>query len=121
MEDFQDVKVGVFCSCGQRIFEGDVIHKGTQLRRVDTTYVYLRFRCSRCRRLGESFIRLEAWDEKILRHEIREMDPEEMLTKANMGPISLDEMLHFHYSLETLPRLDASTDAQRDTDRDENV
>ncbi len=106
MEDFQDVKVGVFCTCGQRIFEGDVIHKGTQLRRVDTTYVYLRFRCSRCRRLGESFIRLEAWDEKILRHEIREMDFEEMQKKASMGPISLTEMLDFHYSLETLPRLD---------------
>lgn len=114
MEEYQNVKVGVFCSCGQRVFEGDVIHKGTQLRRIDTTYVYLRFRCSRCRRLGEQFIRLDAWDEKILRHEIREMEPEELKSKAQLGPISLDEMLSFHYTLETLSRLDLSDKPSRD-------
>lgn len=114
MEEYQNVKSGVYCSCGQRVYEGDVIHKGTQLRRVDTTYVYLRYRCSRCRRLGEQFIRLDAWDDKILRLEIREMDAEESKLKARLGPISLDEMLDFHYSLEQSPHVEWSEEPKRE-------
>lgn len=64
--------------------------------------------------MGEQFIRLDAWDDKILRLEIREMDAEESKLKARLGLILLDEMLDFHYSLEQSPHVEWSEEPKRE-------
>lgn len=105
MEDSQNMRTGIFCSCGQRIYDKDVVYRSYHRRRVGSNLVYIRYRCSRCKRLGEQFIRQEVWDERLLRGEPDEMTPSERERMKKLGPITLDEMLEFHDYLESDPSL----------------
>lgn len=105
MEDSQNMRTGIFCSCGQRIYDKDVVHRSYYLRRVGSNFVYIRYRCPRCKRLGEQFIRQERWDERLLRGEANELTPSEKERVEKLGPITVDEMIDFHEYLEQDPSL----------------
>jgi hypothetical protein len=62
--------------------------------------MYLKFRCSRCKRLGERFIEQEKWDDSILRDIPSELTGEEKKRFEGMGRISIDEEIDFHFELE---------------------
>ncbi len=90
------------CNCGQRIFSRDVTQQGYHQRRFGPSYVYVRFRCSRCKRLGEHFIRQEDWEEGLLNEEVSEISQNERRRFEAMGKITVAEMADFHFKLEKL-------------------
>jgi DNA-directed RNA polymerase subunit RPC12/RpoP len=95
------VKQPIKCNCGQRIVEKDVMQTGYYLRLFGPSFVYVKFRCSRCKKLGEQFVKQDEWEDGILNDippEVNDTDKDRLTT---MGPISIDEQIDFHFALET--------------------
>src|SRR5512132_955742 len=61
------MKSAIKCNCGQRIIAKDVMQTGYYLRLFGPSFVYVKFRCSRCKKLGEQFVKQEDWEDGILR------------------------------------------------------
>jgi len=99
------MKTTIKCNCGQRIFSRDVMQQGYYVRQFGPSYVYIKFRCSRCKKLGEHFIKQEDWAEGMLRDDVTEVSPAEKNRFEKMGKITIDEMINFHYALEGLDKL----------------
>ncbi|CEK19757.1 hypothetical protein CWRG_02608 [Chthonomonas calidirosea] len=96
---------GLRCRCGQRIYQRDVVRQGYLMRQFGPTYVYIRYRCSRCKRLGEHFIRQEEWEADLLSDISIELSEAEKTRFARMGAITLDEMREFRRKLERLQNI----------------
>lgn len=107
------MKAAVKCHCGQRIFARDVVQQGYYVRKFGPSYVYLRFRCSRCKKLGEHFIKHEEWEEGILRDDVTEATDEELRRFDRLGPITAAEMAEFHGKLSALGALSELTDGEK--------
>jgi len=88
------------CHCGHRIYAKDILQKSTYVRVFGPTLMYLKFRCSRCKRLGEKIIEQDQWDESLLRDAPTEMSVEEKRRFDRMGKITADEVIDFHFQLE---------------------
>lgn len=99
------MKATIRCNCGQRVFSRDVMQQGYYVRQFGPSYVYIKFRCSRCKKLGEHFIKQEDWEEGMLRDGQVEMTPSEKSRFQDMGKITIDELIDFHYELEKLDAL----------------
>ncbi|MCX8053168.1 MAG: hypothetical protein N3B12_05120 [Armatimonadetes bacterium] len=93
------------CNCGQRILARDVMQTGYYLRLVGPSFVYIKFRCSRCKKLGEQFVKQEEWEEGILRDVPCEIEPEEKRRFDEMGPIDIHECIDAHFELEKITRV----------------
>lgn len=96
-------KPQVTCHCGQRILMKDILKKGVFFRVFGPSFVYVKFRCSHCKRLGERFVPQEHWEAGAFRDVPKETSREERLRLAALGEIDLDEMIDFHHQLHTLP------------------
>lgn len=94
------MKRSLKCRCGQRICQRDVMRQGYYVRQFGPSYVYIRYRCARCKRLGEHFIRQEDWEENALCVEAGEVSDTERSRFARMGSITLDEINSFQKRLE---------------------
>lgn len=90
------------CSCGQRIFAKDVVQTGYYLRLVGPSFVYIKYRCSRCKKLGEQFVKQEEWEGGILCDTKCELTPEEQKRFERMGPIDIHECIDAHFELEEI-------------------
>lgn len=90
----------VRCHCGQRIVQKDVLQRSWYVRVFGPSFMYLKFRCSRCKRLGEKFIEQDKWDDTILRDIPSELSLDEKKRYDKLGRISVDEQIDFHFSLE---------------------
>jgi len=99
------MRTSIKCNCGQRIFSRDVMQQGYYVRQFGPSYVYIKYRCSRCKKLGEHFIKQEDWEEGLLRDATSELTPTEKARFDEMGRITIDEMIDFHYALENLDKL----------------
>jgi DNA-directed RNA polymerase subunit RPC12/RpoP len=99
------MRTTIKCNCGQRIFSRDVMQQGYYVRQFGPSYVYIKFRCSRCKKLGEHFIKQEDWEEGLLRDNVTEVSPSEKARLDHLGPITVDEMIDFHYALENMDKL----------------
>jgi DNA-directed RNA polymerase subunit RPC12/RpoP len=88
------------CHCGQRIVAKDVLQRSWYVRVFGPSFMYLKFRCSRCKRLGEKFIEQDKWDDTILRDIPSELSIDEKKRFDKMGVITVDEEIDFHFSLE---------------------
>jgi len=100
------------CHCGQRILRKDVLHYGFYVKLFGPSYVYLKFRCSRCKKIGEEFVEQDKWNESILHDRPSELTEEERKRFASMGKIDISEMVEFHHALENLDSLsDLKTDS----------
>jgi DNA-directed RNA polymerase subunit RPC12/RpoP len=103
------MRSSINCHCGQRIIGRDVMQTGHYLRLFGPSYVYVKYRCSRCRKLGEQFIKQEEWESGILRDASEELCLDEKARLENLGPIDINEVIDFHFALENLeamPRID---------------
>jgi len=94
------MKSMIKCNCGQRILVKDVMQTGYYLRLFGPSFVYVKFRCSRCKKLGEQFVRQEEWEEGILHDAPTEITPEEKQRFAEMGAIGVHECIDAHFELE---------------------
>jgi hypothetical protein len=106
------MKTTIKCNCGQRIFSRDVMQQGYYVRHFGPSYVYIKFRCSRCKKLGEHFIKQEDWAEGILNDTVNEVASTEKGRFEKMGKITIDEMIDFHYALDKLEALPAELDVE---------
>ena len=106
------MKTALKCNCGQRIFSRDVMQQGYYVRQFGASYVYIRFRCSRCKRLGEHFIKQEDWEDTMLKSDASELVPTEKRKFEELGKISVDEMIDFHYELDKLNSLPVQIDEE---------
>gem|GEM_PF-309848 len=94
------MKTSLKCSCGQRVARRDVMQQGFYMQHVSPSFVYVKFRCSRCKKLGQQFVKQEEWEDGLLNEATTEHTTEEQKRFAEMGSISLEEMKQFHLSLE---------------------
>lgn len=95
------------CQCGQRIFSRDIIHRGNVVRPIGGRMVYVRFRCPRCRKLGEQYIRRDEWDLRMIYGVEPEVTPAERARFDRMGPITEEEIQRVRESEGTLEELRA--------------
>lgn len=87
------------CNCGQRIIAKDVMQTGYYLRMFGPSFVYVKFRCSRCKKLGEQFVKQEEWEDGILKDIPSEICQTEKQRFEAMGLICVDELIDFHFKL----------------------
>src|SRR5579875_1608092 len=102
-----NMRTSIKCNCGQRIIAKDVVQHSYYLRLFGPSFVYVKFRCSRCKKLGEQFIKQEEWEEGILKDVASELNTEERDFFAAQGPIDINEVIDFHFQLENLNDLKA--------------
>lgn len=88
------------CKCGQRILVRDVLQTGNYVRLDGPDYVFIKYRCSRCKHLGEQFIEKDRWNPSILREDPEDLTSSEKSQFDQMGPIAIDEQIKFHFYLE---------------------
>lgn len=93
------------CTCGQRIGEREVLRAGYYPRPFGPSYVLVRYRCSRCRKRGEQFLKQEEWESGILNDASLELDAVAKKHFASQGPITVSEQADFHHQLEHLGSL----------------
>ena len=70
--------------------------------RSGPSYVYIKYRCSRCKKLGEHFVKQEEWEDSMLRENASDVAETEKDRFTHLGTITLDEMSNFHHALESL-------------------
>jgi DNA-directed RNA polymerase subunit RPC12/RpoP len=97
-----NMRTSIKCNCGQRIIAKDVVQHGYYLRLFGPSFVYVKYRCSRCKKLGEQFIKQEEWEDGILKDVAQEAAPEEKEQFVSQGPIDINEVIDFHFELENL-------------------
>jgi DNA-directed RNA polymerase subunit RPC12/RpoP len=90
----------IHCHCGQRVIARDVMQTGFYLRLFGPSYVYVKYRCSRCKKLGEQFVKQEEWDGGILKTAAEEVASEDKERFETLGPIDIKEVIDFHFALE---------------------
>ena len=104
------------CSCGQRILSKDVLQTGYFLKMFGPSFVYVKYRCPRCKKPGEQFVPQESWDERILQQDLTELGRRERARFRRLGPITLDEQVGFHKELSSLTDLDVTDLLKEETE-----
>ena len=100
-----NMRTSIKCNCGQRIIAKDVVQHGYYLRLFGSSFVYVKFRCSHCKKLGEQFIKQEEWEEGILKDSALELSHDEKEQFTSQGAISINEVIDFHFELEKMTNL----------------
>ena len=101
------MRTSIKCNCGQRVIAKDVVQHGYYLRLFGPSFVYVKFRCSRCKKLGEQFIKQEEWEEGILKDTAVEVSHNEKEQFDAKGAIDIGEVIDFHFELETMNDLNS--------------
>jgi hypothetical protein len=96
------MKSVIKCNCGQRIFAKDIMQTGYYLRLVGPSFVYVKFRCCRCKKLGEQFVRQEDWEEGILCDIPQELTSDEKRRFDQLGSVDIHECIDAHFELEKI-------------------
>jgi len=99
------MKSTIKCNCGQRIIAKDVMQTGYYLRLFGPSFVYVKYRCSRCKKLGEQFVKQEEWEDGILTDAPSEMSIDEKKKFGSMGKIDIHECIDAHFELEKISNL----------------
>ena len=108
------MKTSLKCHCGQRVLRRDVMQQGYYMRQYGPSYVYIKYRCSRCKKLGEHFVKQEEWEDSVLTDQPTELTSDEKSRVTEMGSITLDEMRDFHRSLDQLSTLPDFSEKSKD-------
>jgi DNA-directed RNA polymerase subunit RPC12/RpoP len=98
------------CHCGQRVVAKDVLQRSWYVRVFGPSFMYLKYRCSRCKRLGEKFVEQDKWNDSILRDIPAEVSLDEKRRFEQLGKISVDEEIDFHFALDSPDLLRGLTD-----------
>jgi hypothetical protein len=90
-----------------------VIQTGLYLSVLGPSYVYVRYRCGRCKRVGEKLVEQESWDPAVLHPVRRTRDHADIRRFEEMGEITPEEIIDFHYALERLGGADRQEEVER--------
>lgn len=95
----------VLCRCGHQVLGREVMRTEFYERASGQEMVYVKFRCRRCKRLGESFIPQETWDWSIFAAPRNEMTESERDSFVGKQDISSSDVLSFHRDLKRISNL----------------
>jgi hypothetical protein len=79
-----------------------VIQTGLYLSVLGPSFVYVRFRCGRCRRIGEQLVQQSEWDPTMLRQEEARITEADRRRYEGLGEITAEEVIDFHYAVARL-------------------
>ncbi len=99
---------GIRCSCGHRIGAREILQHGYIMTHGTPVLVYVKYRCSRCKRLGQKVVDYHDWDESLLRVDHSELTEAERRRFEALGPITDDELLEFHLQIASLKTIDTN-------------
>lgn len=108
------MRTHIRCNCGNRVVAKDVMQKGYYLRVSGPSFVWLKFRCSHCKRLGEQFVKQEEWDERMLLETPTEVTESDKARFERLGPIDIHEVIDAHFTLMELDSLADLYDRAKD-------
>jgi hypothetical protein len=100
-----NTKTHIKCACGQRVITKDVLTTGYLLQTGSQVFVFVKFRCPRCKKLGQEVINRNRWDWSVLEEEPGEMGLDEKKRFELLGPIRVDEALEFHFAIDQVGRM----------------
>ena len=80
----------------------DVVQTGLYLSVLGPSYVYVRYRCGRCKRMGEKLVEQGEWDPTVLQAGRKGPSEDELRRFSDMGDITADEVIDFHFAIESL-------------------
>jgi len=92
----------VTCNCGHQIGAKEILQTSLYLSLLGPSFVYVRFRCGRCKRVGEQLVREEKWNRGMLRPEAPSLSAGERERFEGLGPVTPAEKIDFHYALDSL-------------------
>lgn len=95
-------KAIVRCRCGHQVLAKEVLRTDLYERSSGREYIYLKYRCARCKRLGQSFVPEAKWDWGALEPAHNELSEAERDRFLDEAPISAVELLDFHAQLKTI-------------------
>ncbi len=95
----------VRCRCGHQVLSKEVLRTDLYERRApgdaSRDYVYVKYRCQRCKRMGETFVAESRWDWAMLEAEPNEMTDQERDRFLDEEIVTPEDVLDFHRELET--------------------
>ncbi len=89
-----------------------MIQTGLYLSVLGPSFVYVRYRCGRCKRVGEKLVQEEAWDPSVLGASPPRASESDRHRFEEMGEITPEEVIDFHYALDRLSA-DSEEEAKR--------
>lgn len=92
----------ITCNCGHRISPREIVQTRVYLSLLGPSFVWVRFRCARCKRAGEQLVREDKWNRVMLRPDEPRISAEERQRFEALGPITPAEKIDFHFALENL-------------------
>ena len=101
------MKTCLSCQCGQFLGKRDVMQQCCWAPPYGPRYIYLKYRCSRCKKLGEHYVKQDEWDETLLNEIPLELSDGERTRFRRLGEIAQDELRAFQYSLRELNEIAA--------------
>lgn len=101
-------KLRIRCKCGHRISGKEVLRQGIFMSHWQPLYAYVRYRCSRCKRIGEKLVDYRLWG-RAARRSPSEVADEERARFERMGPITANEVIEFARTLERSGSLDVTS------------
>ncbi|MGQ9731960.1 MAG: hypothetical protein ACUVX8_11905 [Candidatus Zipacnadales bacterium] len=92
----------IICACGRQIEGREVLQHGYFMSHWKPVWVFLKYRCSRCRMLGEKLVDYNQWDERILDGDSIDETDSDTARPIRKGPIDAKEVQQFAERLRTL-------------------
>lgn len=92
----------VRCRCGHQVLAKEVLRTDLYERPSGREYVYVKYRCKRCKRMGETFVAEHRWDWRIFEASQNELSESEVELFSTQAPISAEDLLDFHRELESI-------------------
>lgn len=92
----------VRCHCGHQVLAKDVLRTDLYERPNGREYVYVKYRCKRCKRIGEAFVPEYRWDWRIFQASRHELSLKEEEYFADLAPISAEDVIDFHCRLSAI-------------------
>lgn len=96
----------VRCRCGHQILAREVLRTELFERASGREEIYVKFRCRRCKSLGEAFVPESEWDWSLFQAPRDEMSEAEREERENDASISTGDLLDFYQYLERATTLD---------------
>ena len=91
-------------NCDHQVQSREVLRTDLYERESGRAYVYVKFRCAHCKRMGQLFIPEHKWDWHWLEPARDEMNDAERDRLTEAGPITDGELLDFHNWLKSAAR-----------------
>lgn len=89
----------VRCRCGHQVLAKEILRTDLYERSSGREYVYVKYRCKRCKRMGEAFVAEHRWDWRMFEESKNEFSESETELFSGQAPISSEELLDFHRQL----------------------